>query len=199
VDRYIVERLLGQGGTAEVWAVRHRLLGSLYALKIRTRSDPGLNRRLLAEGRAQARLDHPNILAVRSVLDVDGQPALVMPLLLGPSLQELIRFHPPNAAESLAILKLVLDALRFAHRRGFIHRDLKPANILLDVHLGAIRPRIADFGLVKEPGGDHTPTGVVFGPPGYIAPAQLRAASSVDARAALFSSGELRAELLPGQ
>jgi len=80
---YIIEKLLGQGGMAEVWSARHRLLGSRHALKVLTRTSPELTQRLLAEGRAQARLEHPHILAVRDVLHLHAQPALVIQWVSG--------------------------------------------------------------------------------------------------------------------
>lgn len=196
---YVVESRLGQGGMAEVWAARHQLLGSRHALKVLHHASHAMHERLLAEGRAQAQLDHPGILAVRDVLDVEGRPVLVMPLVTGGSLRALIDRVRLTPDEALALFRPLVEAMAFAHERGFIHRDLKPANVLLDAPTGRIRTRIADFGLVKQLASTQTNPGIVLGTPAYAAPEQLRDASIVDERADLFSLGVMLVELLTGQ
>ncbi|MEL6345052.1 MAG: serine/threonine-protein kinase, partial [Myxococcota bacterium] len=198
VGRYTVERLLGHGGMAEVWSVRHNVLGNRYALKVLHQHAGRHRQRLLQEGRAQAQLDHPNILTVRDILDVNGQPALLLPLVDGPPLTALLNAQRLSPAVALAIFKILVGALTFAHGRGFVHRDLKPANILLDVYFERLRPRVADFGLVKHDGGLQTRTGSVMGTPAYAAPEQLRDATTADARADWFSLGVILVELLTG-
>ena len=85
VDRYVVERSIGKGSTAEVWSVRHRTLGTRRALKVLFLERSDLRARLLEEGRAHARLSNDHIVPVLDVVDIDGAPALVMPLIEGPS------------------------------------------------------------------------------------------------------------------
>jgi predicted ATPase len=200
VDRYVVEHLLGQGGAAEVYCVRHRQLDSRHALKVLSSPSPALAARLLKEGRAQSRLQHPHLLPVRDILDLHGRPALLMPLVQGPSLASLLAVRRPTEAEALALFRCVVDGLAFAHARGVVHRDLKPANVLLEVRHGLLWPLVADFGLVKleDDDGDATRAGATFGTPAYAAPEQLRDASRATARADLFSLGVLLAELLTG-
>jgi predicted ATPase/Tfp pilus assembly protein PilF len=200
IDRYEVEYLLGEGGMARVYCVRHRRLDSRHALKVLTRSTPYLTARLLKEGRAQGRLQHPHLLPVRDILTVQGKPALLMPLVLGPSLDALLRACRLAEDEALALFRCLLDGLAFAHAQGVIHRDLKPANILLEVRHGQVHPLVADFGLVKmeEVGGHKTEVGHGFGTPAYAAPEQLRDASAATARADLFSLGVILAEMLTG-
>lgn len=70
IARYVIEQLLGVGGMAEVWAVRHTLLGSRHALKVLSNTTPKLQQRLLKEASAQAALEHPYLLPVRDVLDL---------------------------------------------------------------------------------------------------------------------------------
>ncbi len=100
VDRYVVEHLLGTGGTAQVWAVRHQSLGTRHALKVLTLPDDTLRRRLMREARAQASLEHPNIVPVRDVLTIDDTPALLMPLIDGPPLDILLRHVTPAPEEA---------------------------------------------------------------------------------------------------
>ena len=185
---------------AEVWAVRHRLLGTRYALKLLTRGTAGQTERLLAEGRAQARLRHPNIVPVQDVLPVGDALGLVMPLIQGPPLDQLLRRYRPTHAEAVALIRAITRGLAHAHSHGLIHRDLKPANVLLEAQDGRWVPRIADFGLVKDtddaPG--LTRIGTMMGTLNYAAPEQLLDAASVDHRADLFSLGVILVELLAG-
>ncbi len=200
IDRYVVEYLLGEGATAEVYCVRHARLGSRHALKVLSHPSPHLAARLLKEGRAQSRLQHPHLLPVRDILDIQGRPALLMPLVQGPALDALLRTYRLDEAEAIAIFRCIVEGLSFAHQRGVVHRDLKPANVLLEVRLGLVWPLVADFGVVKmeEEGGDKTRDGAAVGTPAYAAPEQLRDAARATPQADLFSLGVMLAELLTG-
>ena len=96
LGHYIVEQPLGRGGSAEVWQVRHQLLGARYALKVLNDPDPAHEAWLKHEGRAQAALEHPNLLPVRDLLTLEGRPALLMPLVDGPDLGRLLAAHRPT-------------------------------------------------------------------------------------------------------
>jgi serine/threonine protein kinase/predicted ATPase len=199
VGSYKALRRLGAGGMAEVWAVEHRVLGTRHALKVLLRASDGMRARLLREGIAQARLHHPNVVPVRDVIELAGVPALVMPLVGGPSLGALLRESPPPLPQALALFDGILDGVSHVHAAGMVHRDLKPDNILLEPVQGAWVPRVADFGLVKGVAATTaTAAGVLMGTPAYAAPEQLRDASSVDARADLFSLGVLLVRLAAG-
>ena len=200
VDRYVVEGIVGEGGAATVYAVRHPALGTRHALKVLQHGGAALRQRMLQEARAQSTARHPNLLPVQDVLNLDGQPALLMPLIEGPALDSLLLRHRPSAPAALALLRAITEGLAAAHARQLIHRDLKPGNVLLDLRRGRVQPRISDFGLVKLAAGDlQTQTGSTMGTPAYAAPEQLRDAARVDARADVFSLGVLAAELLCGQ
>ena len=151
---YVAERLLGRGGAAEVWQVRHQTLGTRCALKILNTPDPTGASWLLHEGRAQAALQHPNLLPVHEVLDLGGRPALLMPLVEGPDLGRLLATHRPTAAAARALLQAITAGLGHAHAQGLVHRDLKPGNVLLSLQGASVQPRLADFGLVKIAGVD---------------------------------------------
>ena len=103
--RYVVEALIGRGGMAAVYCVRHVHLDTQHALKVLTVGGPSLARRLQQEGRVQATLQHPNIVAVTDMVSVDGQPGLVMEFVRGPSLEALlgkkadIELLPPQPTE----------------------------------------------------------------------------------------------------
>ncbi|MEZ4320619.1 MAG: protein kinase [Myxococcota bacterium] len=200
VGAYVLDHRVGVGGMAEVWQARHEKLGTVHALKVLVRASETLAERLHLEGRAARRFDHPHLVPVQDILDAGGVPALLMPLVRGPSLAALIRAHPPSRAEALALFASVLDGVEHAHALGMVHRDLKPANVLLDLADGRVQARVADFGLVKDlVGTQHTRAGAVMGTPAYAAPEQLRDASRVDQRADLYSLGVLWVELRTGR
>lgn len=203
VDRYVIEAPLGRGGMAVVYRVRHRQLGTEHALKLLTLPAPSIRDRLLQEGRAQAALRHPNIVAVTDVVEVHGAPGLVMDLVAGPTLAELLRRRELSIAQVDALGRGILCGVRAAHERGLVHRDLKPGNILLAAEGTALVPKIADFGLAKILGGPAGPaltrTGLAMGTPAYMAPEQIRNAKGVDERADLFSVGAVLYEMLTAE
>ncbi len=208
VERYEVLGLLGQGGLARVYRVRHTQLGTIHALKLLSLSREGMSERLLLEGRIQAQLRHPNIVNVSDVVQFEGQPGLVIEFVGGPTLEDWLRTEgPPSIEEALEIFAQIVAAVRAAHQIGVLHRDLKPANVLLEKQAsGSFVPKVADFGIAKVAMGlssssgamSRTQNGVAMGTPGYMAPEQFNDAASADARADVFSLGTILYELLTG-
>ncbi|HHO53551.1 MAG TPA: serine/threonine protein kinase, partial [Deltaproteobacteria bacterium] len=202
IDRYTVEGILGEGGMARVLRVRHNQLGTAHALKILTIHSPGIGERLLAEGRAQATLRHPNILSVTDALILDGgQPALILELVEGPSLDVLLHQRRLTLEQADALARGILAGVEEAHRHGLIHRDLKPANILLQPLDGGYQPKVADFGLVKILSGapnssSRTRTGSTMGTPRYMSPEQIRDSKNVDEASDVFALGAVLYELI---
>ena len=199
IANYEVISHLGRGGMGTVVQVREVATDQRYALKVLPRVDDALRQRLLREGRLQGRLDHPGIVPVVDVLDIDGHPGLVLELVPGGrTLADRIAEGGLDDAEVHRLADALFDAVEAAHAIGLVHRDLKPANILM--HDG--HPRIADFGLAKamgELGSVATATGALLGTPAYMAPEQVQDAKSVDARADLFSLGAVLYELIAGR
>ncbi|MCB9697156.1 MAG: protein kinase [Alphaproteobacteria bacterium] len=201
VDRYEVVSRLASGGMADVLVVRHVTLGTLRALKVLRHATPQLRERLLREGRAQASLDHPNIVRVLDVIEADDDPALVMELVDGPSLDQLITQDPLPVDRVSSLLHQIVLGLDAAHRGGVIHRDLKPGNVLVDQQG---RARITDFGLaalMDQPdraGARLTRPNATLGTPAYMAPEQYSGAADVDARADVWALGVLAYELCTG-
>jgi len=201
VEKYVVEALLGEGGMAAVYRVRHTTLDTLFALKVLTMSGKGLTERLVDEGKVQAGLRHPNVVRVVDVVDVDGQPGLVMDYVDGPDLDQWIREATPDPATAEQVFRGIVAGVQAAHAKGLIHRDLKPANVLLATEPdGRLVPKVADFGLSKAIVGDtdrrKTRSGLPMGTPAYMAPEQIRDAANVDARADIFSLGCILHELV---
>lgn len=203
VDRYIIEGVVGRGGLAVVYRVRHAQLDSVHALKVLQIRSARITRRLHQEGRIQAALRHANLVPVTDMIDVDGVPGLVMDFVSGPTLQQLLaggRPPPPDEVDRLA--EGILAGVIKAHAHGVIHRDLKPGNILLEPTEDGYVPRVVDFGFLKvirAEDEDHSLTrGGKLGTPRFMAPEQANDAKSVDARADVYSLGAILYELLGG-
>jgi serine/threonine protein kinase len=199
--RYVVDGLLGTGGMASVYRAHHRELGTDHALKVLTVSMPSLLHRLRLEGRVQASLRHPNVVAVTDLVALDGTVGLVMEFVRGPTLDALLQARQLELAEVDTLAAGLFDAVEAAHTAGIVHRDLKPANVLLAVGPSALVPKVADFGLVKVLEGDDgaTRSGMSMGTPSYMAPEQIEDAKRVDTRADVWSLGAVLFELASGQ
>jgi serine/threonine-protein kinase len=206
IDRYCVEGVIGRGGMAVVYQVRHMQLGTVHALKVLTLNSAGIRYRLLQEGQIQARLDHPNIVAVRDVLDVGGAPGLLMEIVSGPSLDQLLESGPLSLAQADVLARGVLEGVAAAHARGVLHRDLKPGNVLIALTAQGPVPKVTDFGLAKvlraASGANvagNTRSGAIMGTPSYMSPEQIQDASSVDERTDVFALGALLYEIVTGR
>lgn len=178
---------LGSGGMGTVWRARDVRLDREVALKEVRPADPTLyednpelaaqlRARVLRESRALARLQHPNVVSIYQILDLDDSdyPWIVMELVRGGSLQDRLDHGPLAPHEAGRIGRDVLNALRAAHAAGIRHRDVKPANILLRVDDTAV---LTDFGIAAlHDATCLTTTGAIIGSPEYIAPERLRGA-----------------------
>lgn len=172
IDRYVVEARLGAGGMAEVWSARHSLLGSVRALKVLTHPAADAAA-LVAEGRAQARIDHPNVLPVLDVLLHGQVPVLVMPRIAGPSLASLLASRRLEDDLARRLFRDIVRGVEAAHSCGVIHRDLKPANVLLQVRGDGVTPLVADFGIAAAAGPGGGTTSRSMGTRAYAAPEQI--------------------------
>lgn len=202
--RYRIEALIGEGGMAAVYSVRHAQLNTQHALKVLTMQSRSVQRRLMQEGRVQAAIKHPNILSVTDVVDVDGAPGLVMEFVRGPALDDFLLKKRLTVEQMDSLAAPILDGVAAAHGLGLIHRDLKPANVMLSITPSGLLPKVADFGLVKllsEGGAEFSKTrsGMAMGTPAYMAPEQIRDAKTVDARADIWSLGAIIYEMASGR
>ena len=205
--RYEVVRLLGQGGMAAVYEVRHLGLHSTHALKVLNedlaRSDD-IRARFLAEGRIQARLRHPHIVQVTEIVTTPVA-GLVMDYIEGPTLGDFCRGQGLEPRVLMEVFLPVLDAMEEAHKRGVVHRDLKPDNIIIGKDSrGRLQPMVTDFGIAKlveeGPGGKaRTQAGARMGTLLYMSPEQIRGAGEVDARTDIFALGAILYEAATGK
>ncbi len=174
VGDYELLEEIGRGGMGVVFRARQISLNRGVAVKMilrgRLASDEDLHR-FLAEASATARLQHPNIVPVYDVGDVDGRPFFSMKLLSGLTLADRLASGPLPEREAAKLMAAVARAIGFAHREGVLHRDLKPSNILID---DDSTPMVSDFGLAKRFGvaNDLTRSGIVVGTPSYMSPEQ---------------------------
>jgi serine/threonine-protein kinase len=196
----------------EVWSATHSISGRRFAVKFLkpSRLNPDMRRRFLREARAASLVDHPGVVNVLDVFELDGGlPVMVMDLLRGETLAErLARDTVLPQAEAARLLLPVVEAVRAAHQRGVVHRDLKPDNIFLETeHAGRTPVKVLDFGVAKLIGseadafasGALTESGALLGTPRYMAPEQCAGEPLIDARADIWALGVILYECLCGQ
>jgi serine/threonine protein kinase len=206
-DKYRIDRVIGVGGMAAVYAATHRNQKQFAVKVLHTelsyRED--IRTRFLREGYAANSVKHPGAVAVLDE-DVaeDGAAFLVMELLEGASVEELAERAGGRLAESYAIgiAHQLLETIASAHAQGIVHRDLKPANLFV-TREGQLK--VLDFGIargrdVASGGANVTGTGMLLGTPAFMAPEQaLGKSAEIDAQTDLWAVGATLFTLLSGQ
>jgi len=202
IDRFRIDAKIRSNALATVLRVRDLEDGTPYALKVLFLDRPTLQDRILVDGGAQSRLRHPNVVGLVDVLDVGGNPGLLMEYVNGPTLERVLAGPRLDLDLVRANVPGILAGVRAAHRARIVHRDLKPGNILFDIVGETMTPRITDFGLAQLLGQHRsgiTASGVTLTTPNYMSPEQIRNARSADARSDLFALGAILYELVTGQ
>jgi eukaryotic-like serine/threonine-protein kinase len=211
--RFRLDRKIGEGGMALVWAATHCVTHKQVALKTlkpERAADSHLRHRFIREARAACAVRHPNIVEIDDVLELeDGSPVMVMDLLHGESLGDRLRRDGAMPiAEVARILLPVVSAVGTAHAGGIVHRDLKPDNIFLaDDGNGGTVVKVLDFGIAKvlsiesdaAQSGGLTGTGALLGTPYYMAPEQIFGDHDIDWRADAWALGIILYECLSGR
>ncbi len=200
VDKYVVEALIGEGGMASVYRVRHKILGGQRALKV-LKPDMARRRavreRFLAEARIQHNLRHDNLVAVHDVVESEAAAGFVMDLLDGCDLGDHLKRHGPMPlADVVGLARQLLDVLSYVHSQGIVHRDLKPANLFVTPTPGGLHLRLTDFGIAKVVSDQRTRSTAKMGTPEYMSPEQFESAAAADARSDLFAAAAILYELL---
>ena len=211
VGSYEIRSFMGRGGMGEVYLAVDKRLRRNVALKLlpsAVKRDPSRLVRFEQEARAASALNHPNIIAIYEISEVNSTLMMAAEFVEGETLRQRLGARRLNLTEVLNISIQIADALSAAHKAGIIHRDIKPENIM-------IRPdgyvKVLDFGLAKL--AEHksadsiaeastkkikTGSGVVIGTVGYMSPEQARG-QTVDARSDIFNLGTLIYEMVSGQ
>lgn len=202
VGPYEVEGLLGRGGMAAVYRARDVDEGRAVALKVldpRLAADSRSLRRFRQEARLAAQLRHPRIVSVLACGEDQGRAWLSMPLVAGPTLEQVVEREGPLApARAVEIVLELARAVEAAHQQGVVHRDLKPGNVLLHPRDG---PLLLDLGLAKDLTREAslTGTGDVLGTPVYVAPEVASGEGRPDHRVDVYGLGAVLQYALTGQ
>jgi hypothetical protein len=176
VGRYRIDSVLGRGGMGTVYEATDVDMSRPVALKLlrgELAADPEFVQRFRREGKAQAGLEHPHVVAVYEPGESDLGMYLAMQLVRGPTLAAILVAGELPSDRALRLLRQVAEALDAAHAAGLVHRDVKPKNVLVGSNDHAY---LADFGLTKLGGSTSgvTASGEVLGTLAYLAPEVIR-------------------------
>src|SRR5258705_10059591 len=213
LGRYEIRAQLGAGGMGEVYLAQDTKLDRKVALKILP-ADLAANqdrmRRFRQEAKAASVLNHPNIITIYEIEQIDSVNFLATELIEGETLRQRMRRAPLKLGEMLDVAIQSASALAAAHAASIVHRDIKPENIMVRQD-GIVK--VLDFGLAKLTEGPmpdsvnteaptravvNTEPGVVMGTAIYMSPEQARGLQ-VDARTDIFSLGVVLYEMVAGR
>jgi eukaryotic-like serine/threonine-protein kinase len=200
VGQYELLELLGEGGIGQVHAARDTVLGrevAIKSLRPELLNDASFVERFRAEATNLARLNHPNISTLYTLLAEGKHLYMVMELVRGRTLETILKERGGafSVREAIAVVSQAAEGLSYAHGMGIIHRDIKPANMIIND--GGLL-KIMDFGIARVQGSQRlTRDGTIVGTLAYMAPEQLRA-EEVDARTDLYSLAIVFYEMLSG-
>ncbi|HEY4060221.1 MAG TPA: tetratricopeptide repeat protein [Kofleriaceae bacterium] len=166
LGRFVISHELGEGAASVVYAAYDPQLDRNVALKLLRSRGAGLDDKLLREGRALAKISHPNVVNIFEVGDADQQLYIALELVEGVTARNWARLDKRSWRDVRGVIVQVGQGLGALHRAGLVHRDVKPDNIVVD----ADRARLVDFGLVGAGAGAGTPA--------YMAPEEDKDALS---------------------
>jgi serine/threonine protein kinase len=198
IGKYKIIGLIGEGAMGVVYRATDSVLDRIVAVKVMSESiarQQELRHRFLHEAQAAGSMQHPNIISVYDLGELDGHPYIVMEFVEGVDLAQIIASRNPLTLQTkLDIVIDVLAGLAYAHKRGIVHRDIKPANIRI-AEDG--RAKIMDFGVAHLSTSELTVTGAIVGTPAYMAPEQITGSRTTFATD-LFATGAVLYELVTG-
>jgi len=198
IGKYKIQELVGEGAMGTVYRATDSVLGRTVAIKVMNASiarQPEHRSRFLREAQAAGSLQHPNVVTIYDLGELEGHLFIAMEFVHGTDLEKLMTGAEPLKLQSkLDIIVDVLMGLSYAHKHGIVHRDIKPANIRVteDGHA-----KIMDFGVAHLQSSDMTRTGLVVGTPSYMAPEQVMGGKAVPGTD-IFAVGAVLYHLLTG-
>ena len=170
VGRFQVFEEIARGASGAVYRALDPVQGRAVALKLQLADSPRQAQRLMREAQVLARLEHPHVVRVFDVGQVQGHVWLALELVEGRTLEERVRAEGPLPARIAAdLIRRLALGLQHAHEQAVLHRDVKPSNVILDPRG---EPRLVDFGLALDLEA-HTRLsveGAALGTPGFWAP-----------------------------
>jgi serine/threonine protein kinase len=198
----ILEKL-GAGGMAMVFKARQLSLDRVVAVKVLPRrfsSDAEYVKRFYEEGKAAAKLNHPNIVQAIDVNEYAGYHYFVMEYVEGKTVyDELESGKIYTEAEALNLILQIGSALEHAHCQGMIHRDVKPKNIMITNEGVA---KLMDMGLARladDAKAIQAESGKLYGTPYYISPEQILGRTNIDCRCDIYSLGATLYHMVAGR
>lgn len=212
LDRYEIISPLGRGGMGEVYLAQDTRLKRKVALKLlpaQFTRDEDRVRRFEQEAQAASALNHPNIITIHEIGQVDSSHFIATEFIAGQTLRQIPTQEKLGLRSALDVAIQVASALAAAHAAGIVHRDIKPENVM-------VRPdglvKVLDFGLAKltekqspttdnevpTSAGTETDPGTVMGTAQYMSPEQARG-QTVDDRTDIFSLGVVLYEMITGK
>lgn len=200
LGRYKILGVLGQGAMGIVYkAVDERIerVVAIKTLQVGAELPPDklaeFRERFFHEAQYAGKLNHPSIVTIFDVEEVDGVSYIAMEYVDGKTLEYVIDNEPDiSVKRMIEIMIEICDGLSYAHKNGVIHRDIKPSNIIITADGHA---KITDFGIAKVGNSSNTVVGTILGTPGYMSPEQITG-KSVDHRTDIFSLGAVFYEFL---
>lgn len=203
IPGYQILEKLGAGAMARVFKARQVSLDRIVAIKVLADTlskNPEFVDRFYKEGKAAAKLNHPNIVQAIDVGEARGAHYFVMEYVEGESLyDQLAKGKVYNEKEALRVIIQIARALEHAHQQGLIHRDVKPKNIMMTRDGQA---KLADMGLARaatDMAAAQAEAGRAYGTPYYISPEQIRGEVNIDFRADIYSLGATLYHLVVGR
>jgi serine/threonine-protein kinase len=201
IPGYQVLEELGRGGMGIVYKARQLSLDRLVALKMILPEAPAGDAeiaRFRSEAQTVACLQHPNVVQIYEVGELDGRPFLSLEYVDGGTLAQKAG-RPWPVRQAAQVVEALARGVHAAHRRGVVHRDLKPSNILLT---SDGTPKVTDFGIAKRLAGGlgHTRAGAILGTPCYMAPEQaIGRTDEIGPHTDVWALGAILYELLTGR
>jgi serine/threonine-protein kinase len=198
IGKYEIIGVVGEGAMGTVYRAKDSVIGRTVAIKVMNAEiarDKAHRQRFLREAQAAGSLQHPNVVTIYDLGELDGHLFIAMEFLHGADLEKLMANPEPMKLQSkLDIIVDVLMGLSYAHKNGIVHRDIKPANIRVSEEGKA---KIMDFGVAHLASSDMTKTGVAVGTPSYMAPEQITSGKMLP-QTDIFAVGAVMYHLLAG-